>query len=100
MINWDVSSEDMDTIIKIVDRAVGIATTYGKKSDINRRILHMDIQAVHANGCPLDLQGLAIAQHDDFVHDVWEIRRQIDRSTGQLQNCFVPRYAKANHEVV
>jgi hypothetical protein len=52
----------------------------------------MDITACHANGCRLDLAALAAADDSDFNHDVFGIRRHIDRSTGELMDCFVPRF--------
>lgn len=53
----------------------------------------MDITAAHANGCPLRLAELADAPDSDFTHDVFGIRRHLDRETGKLGGCFVPRYA-------
>jgi hypothetical protein len=53
----------------------------------------LDLTACHLVGCPLDLAGLLAARPSDFSHDIGEIRQHIDRATGQLLNCFVPRYA-------
>jgi hypothetical protein len=53
----------------------------------------MDICATHLNGCPLKLEELLAADDMNFAHDVFGIRRHIDRTTGELQDCFVPRYA-------
>jgi hypothetical protein len=55
--------------------------------------LTMDITACHANGCNLKLAELLTADDFDFVHDVFGIRRHINRMTGQLEDCFLPRYA-------
>lgn len=55
--------------------------------------IHMDIIATHANGCPLRLLGLLEADAFNFTHDVCGIRRHLNRNTGKLENCFVPRYA-------
>jgi hypothetical protein len=54
----------------------------------------MDITACHLNGCKLDLAKLLAADDFNFAHDVLGIRRHIDRETGQLMNCFRPRFAK------
>jgi hypothetical protein len=59
----------------------------------SRRDIQMDIIAVHANGCPLRLDELAAADDFNFTHDVAGIRRSLDRSTGQLGDCFMPRFA-------
>ena len=53
----------------------------------------MDLEIVHENGCNIDLDGLLKANDGDFGHDVGGIRRHVNRSTGKLENCFVPRYA-------
>ena len=41
-----------------------------------------------------ELEELLHADGFDFTHDVWGIRRHINRKTGQLEDCFTPRYAK------
>ena len=52
----------------------------------------MDIEACH-NGNPLMLAELLNADVWDFAHDVFGIQENIDRTTGKLMNCFVPRYS-------
>ena len=61
--------------------------------DINATCLHMDIIAIHLNGCKLKLKELLEAPLNDFLHDIGGINQHIDRDTGQLQDCFLPRYA-------
>lgn len=46
-----------------------------------------------ADGCPLKLEALAKADEANFAHDVFGIRRHIDRETGKLGDCFLPRFA-------
>lgn len=58
----------------------------------------MDITATHLNGTPLDLDRLLAFDDLNFVHDVFGIARHLDRSTGKLQNCFVPRSAQPECE--
>ena len=53
----------------------------------------MDIDACNVGGCPLKLAELLAADDFNFAHDVGGINRHIDRETGKLQDCFVPRYA-------
>lgn len=81
MINFETTPEDRALIDRIVDRA---------KVD-DPMGLDMDITACHCNGNPLDLQKFADALYPDFWHDINGIRLYIDRSTGKLSNCFVPR---------
>ena len=55
---------------------------------------NMDITACHANGNPLGLQRLLLADDFTFAHDVFGIRGHINRETGQLEDCFVPRLTR------
>lgn len=92
-ISFDVSSEEGKTIGKIVTRARKMyAEAHGENLD--RLGVEMDITACHANGTPLRLQELLDADAFNFAHDVFGIRRHIDRSTGKMLNCFVPRFAR------
>jgi hypothetical protein len=72
---------------KIIDRAMSI--------QVYKEYLagYMDLSAVHA-ACPLDLEKLAGFDDFNFAHDVGGIHRHLSRSTGKLQNFFVPRSAK------
>lgn len=82
-----IASEYERSIIdKIVVRATNVAPSYA------RLTCAMDITACHLNGMTLDLQRLADADEHDFVHDIYGIHRHIDRETGKLTNCFVPRF--------
>jgi len=89
--NFRTSSADADLILAIARRAIGIAEGLGVKLDTLH--LTMDVTACHANGCPLDLQALLDSNKMDFTHDIFGIRRHIDRGTGKLLDCFVPRFA-------
>lgn len=55
--------------------------------------IHMDIQATHAT-CPLNLDELLNAPRFDFLHDVYGIANNLNRDTGEIENCFLPRYSK------
>lgn len=98
MVNWEVSKEDFDLITEITDRAVEIAlrvrTIKAKEVGAFKLELRMDLTATHASGCPLRLANLLSAPSGDFAHDVFGIRQHIDRETGQLGECFLPRYAQ------
>jgi len=86
-INWNVQSSDRTLIDQIMERAEKLNLV----SD--RMTREMDITAVHCNGCPLRLADLLAGSDFDFVHDFCGIARNIDRKTGRLRNCFLPRYA-------
>ncbi len=91
MINWTKNKETMELEAKIAKRAVAMA----KKHDIqyDQMTAIMDIDACHSNGNPLKLQELLETDDVNFAHDVFGIRQHIDRITGRLQDCFVPRYS-------
>lgn len=57
----------------------------------------MDITACHANGCPLHLAAMLQGAKDnsfDFIHDLSGIYRNLNRDTGKLSNCFLPRFSR------
>ncbi|KVZ18619.1 hypothetical protein WT88_29495 [Burkholderia stagnalis] len=55
--------------------------------------LHMDLTACHANGCPIDWEKLNGADDVTLAHDVGGIQRHINRRTGKLEDCFLPKCA-------
>jgi hypothetical protein len=88
-VRFDVSPDDAALITRIVRRA---AEDYPGVFD--RMDLSMDLTACHANGCPLDLAAFANGESFDFAHDVGGISQHMDRRTGQLRDCFLPRFAQ------
>lgn len=105
MVSFNVSREDAKLIQDIAHRAVQqarkilMASNGRVETDMLRvQDWMMDITAVHANGCPLRLRELLLAEDFDFNHDVFGIRRHLDRSTGRLGRCFVPRCAAPERE--
>jgi len=90
-IRWSVSKADSPVIFDIVKRANALAEKHGQEPI---PMLVMDLTACHLNGCPLDLRRLLHAPDFDFAHDVWGIHRHIDRDTGELGDCFLPRFAQ------
>lgn len=91
-VNFEVSEADAKLIDRIARRAADMVKQH--TSSFNQVHCAMDITAVHVNGNPLDLAQLAESEDMHFVHDVWGIRRHINRSTGQLENDFSPRFSK------
>ena len=86
------SKEEAILISKIAARAVQAAAA--NKFIYKHMDADMDITACHCNGCPLRLKELLEADALNFTHDVFGIRRHIDRETGKLGDCFTPRYAE------
>jgi hypothetical protein len=92
VISFKVSKQDSALIDQIVERALLLARRAGEELD--RLELHMDITAAHANGSALRLSEMLAADDFNFAHDVFGIRRHIDRKTGKLADFFVPRFAR------
>lgn len=88
-INWSTSRGELETIRRIVKRAHEEAPGM-----FDTMTLTMDLTACHCNGCPIKLAKLAEADGYDFIHDVAGISQHIDRVTGELGGCFLPRYAR------
>jgi len=91
MINWKTTKRENELIVKIAKRA----NTMAKEIDVKYSIMdiNMDITATHLNGCSLKLKELLEADNFNFAHDIFGIYRHINRVTGKLGNCFLPRYA-------
>jgi hypothetical protein len=87
MINWKMTRYDMLVVRNIVTRALADFP----EQKLKAQDLEMDITAAHLNGCPLDLSKLLAAPMLDFAHDIFGIQRHIDRNTGKLLDCFLPR---------
>jgi hypothetical protein len=91
MINWNLSAKDFKLIVEIAERIERELPNYPD----DRRTLIMDLNACHSNGCPLQLEELLNADRFEFAHDIYGIRKAINRRTGELtEDCFVPRYAQ------
>lgn len=91
-VSFKVSKEDQKIISQIVQRTLEMAAKYN--IDYDRITAEMDITACHASGCPLDLAALLKADDYNFAHDVFGIRKDLNRDTGELINCFLPRFSK------
>jgi hypothetical protein len=89
ILNWTVSREDSDFILQCATRARAIYEEQGVPFDAFE--CNMDLTATHNHGCPMDFAKLLAAPDFDFIHDIAGIRRHINRETGQIENCFMPR---------
>lgn len=90
-VSFDVNKEEMDVILKIAKRATFAADKIGLVYKLQDAA--MDITACHANGSPLQLNNLLNADDFNFSHDVFGIRRHLDRQTGKLGGFFSPRFS-------
>jgi hypothetical protein len=91
-VSFSTSAEEARQIHLIARRAVGfVGASLGVRLDLLS--LEMDLTACHANGCPLKLAELLHADDANFTHDVLGIRTHLDRHTGRLGDCFLPRFS-------
>ncbi len=88
---FTASGAELRIITAIAVRAVRLRASRGVDCDFLST--SMDIEAVHCNGCPLDLNALLVADDFNFAHDVFGIERHIDRNNGRLRDFFLPRFA-------
>ena len=92
--SFSVRKDEARIIAKIESRAVSLAASQGVTYEFMDA--DMDITATHVNGCPLRLDDLLAADEFNFAHDIFGIRNCLDRETGKLTRCFLPRFhAKA-----
>lgn len=87
MIKWNVTQEEMELIQQIAKRG------FCRQLYADALALSMDIAATHLNGCPLKLKEWLAADDFNFFHDIYGIYNNLDRKTGHLKNCFLPRFA-------
>lgn len=95
MIDWSaltISEADYELIAAIATRA---KLEGDKRPKIQ---ILMDLEVVHGGTCPLRLAELANAKRYDFAHDIAGIRRHLNRETGKLEDCFLPRFAKGERD--
>lgn len=90
-VSFTVGKAARQTITRIAERAVEVGGKHGSPFDLVS--VMMDVTATHANGCRLRLDDLAEADEFNFLHDIVGIERHLDRDTGQLRDCFLPRFA-------
>jgi hypothetical protein len=82
-------------ISEIVDRAEKLARRF--KQPTVRASIVLDLVMAHRMQ-PLDLELLLAADDANFAHDVFGIMRHIDRNSGAMRDCFVPRFARFQHD--
>jgi len=88
MVKFNATPEEYALISKIVKRAQEELSVSDPVS------LTMDLDATHSNGTPLDFEKLLGFDKFNFAHDIFGIMNHIDRNTGELTRCFLPRCSK------
>lgn len=91
-VSFAATPTEREIVLKIIERAEQEAI-FGGYDFGDRASLEMDLVATHANGCPIDFQRLLDAEQFVFTHDIFGIMRHLDRRSGKLTMCFIPRCA-------
>lgn len=84
---FECTEEEIGVIGKIVKRVNNLVV-------LEPMDIFMDLEVCHSNGTPLDFDRLLAFDDVSLMHDINGIAQHIDRTTGELQNCFLPRCAK------
>lgn len=90
MVKFEATKTEQNTIRLIANRAEQLGLNV--KND--RLTSLMDLEATHCNGTPLDFDKFLAFDDFNFAHDFFGIKDCINRRTGELKNCFVPRCSK------
>lgn len=88
MIDWSKTTKKENAlIIAIAKRA------YKLLGDLSLTVtqLNMYVAATHIYSGPLNLQRLLDSDDSDMIHDLSGIMRHLNKETGELTDCFVPR---------
>lgn len=93
------SRKDMEAMSVIADRYLEYLLNHDAMYPLPKKMtIVMDLDAANMD-CPLDLEKLKQWSESDsdhyieFLHDITEIRQNLNRDTGQLDKTFVPRCA-------
>lgn len=82
--------EELALALSVAIRAQELFQRVGVERE--RGEIVMDLALTH-NACPIDFERLAEFSDGDFAHDISGISRHLNRITGELEDCFVPRCA-------
>jgi hypothetical protein len=87
-----ITTADCEILAAIAARAENLSAFYGDK--IARSTIFVDLDIYLSRGGRLRLTDLLNADSGNFGHDVFGIHRFLDRKTGKLGNCFLPRFTE------
>ena len=93
MISLDCTKAELKLIEKIADRFRDLQRKHGFEP-ADKTNLMMDLMVTHANGNPMRFKDLLAADDFNLSHDVSGIASHINRRTGKLERCFLPRFSK------
>ncbi|MCL2297779.1 MAG: hypothetical protein FWC38_00480 [Proteobacteria bacterium] len=96
MISFKCTKKESEIIEKIVERFFKEDLHLEKHgyAGLSKQDVEMYCAATHANGCRLNFEKLLSAPDFDFFHDIFGMIRYLDKKTGKLTQCFLPRCAK------
>lgn len=94
-VSFKVDQWTADLIQKCVDRTWQSICLHKQDKVL---ALTMDLTAVHANDVKIDFKRLLEADDFNFAHDIVGIQKHLNRETGKLENCFLPRFALREEE--
>lgn len=94
---FTATDDERAIIERIAKRAVALYRKYGN-ADVDELDVQMDLEACHCNGCPLRLADMEQADNFNFMHDISGINAHINRYSGKLERCFLPRFAGGKRE--
>lgn len=90
-----LTKADAERIMQIVDRTLPLIMPIVVLSNAQARMfklaLFCDIAVIHLS-LGLRLDELTRAENFDLIHDVMGIYQNLDRETGTLRDCFMPRF--------
>ena len=86
-LNFDLEPTDRKHATEIAQRAAKLLPGLDVLSTV------MDLSAVHNHAFKLNFELMAKADNHNLVHDIAGIKRHLNRETGKLGDCFIPRYA-------
>ena len=89
MIFANFTRNENNAVTAIIKRANAIFSNNGIKYP--SLDIRMDLACVHAT-YPLRLQEMSEASDTDLMHDMGGIYRCLNRETGKLEHCFIPRF--------
>lgn len=82
-------------IKRIVKRADALGLVRGKKRPDHWYLpetMFIDLAVCHRSCVKLDFKRWLEADDFNFIHDVAGIAKHMDRNTGELTDCFMPRF--------
>ena len=86
--------KEMQAILKVIERAQTLVPDFLKTRSYPQMDMLLDLEAVNSSGDGLDFEKLIKFDDFNFLHDILGIRKHINRETGELEDCFLPRCSK------